>query len=96
LLFSAPSPGRIPGAEVEVDLSLVQMPATRSECDQLQRLLHRYRDLLAQAQDELLRRGIERQIDSLEQKLRDCDEASEPSPQPVADRRVKRAPLRVS
>ena len=72
------------------------VPATQSECAKLQRLLERYRDLLGQAKDELLRRGIERQIGSLEDKLRDCDDASEQPAQPVADRRAKPAPLRVS
>jgi hypothetical protein len=42
------------------------------ECAKLQRLLDRYRDLLATAKDELLRRGILSQIESLEEKLRDC------------------------
>ena len=42
------------------------------EADRLLRLIGRYRDLLAGAKDEdgLLRRGIEREIDSLESKLR--------------------------
>jgi hypothetical protein len=70
------------------------VPATQSECAKLQRLLERYRDLLGQAKDELLRRGIERQIGSLEDKLRDCPDASEQPAQPVADRRATRAPLR--
>lgn len=45
-----------------------------SECAKLQRLLDRYRDLLAGARDEMLRRGIMSQIESLEAKLRSCDE----------------------
>lgn len=39
------------------------------EADRLRRLIGRYRDLLVDAQDALLRRGIEREIESLEQKL---------------------------
>ena len=48
-----------------------------SELEKLLRLLDRYRDLLAGAKDELLRRGIQSQIDSLENKLR-ARETEEP------------------
>jgi hypothetical protein len=43
------------------------------EADRLLRLIGRYRDLLADAKDGLLRRGIEREIESLEAKLRRLD-----------------------
>jgi hypothetical protein len=43
------------------------------EADRLLRLIGRYRTLLAEANDGLLRRGIEREIESLEQKLRRID-----------------------
>ena len=60
----------------------------------LQRLLDRYRDLLATAKDEMLRRGIEGQIASLEAKLRDCrDEGEEPARGPVRPG-LQPAPLR--
>jgi len=51
------------------------------ECAKLQRLLDRYRDLLATAKDELLRRGIMSQIESLEEKLRDCAGNEDEAPQ---------------
>jgi hypothetical protein len=45
------------------------------EADRLLRLICRYRDLLGEAKDgdALLRRGIEREIESLEAKLRRLD-----------------------
>jgi hypothetical protein len=43
------------------------------EADRLLRLIGRYRDLLVDAKDGLLRRGIEREIGSLEAKLRRLD-----------------------
>ena len=45
------------------------------EADRLQRLIGRYRDLLAEADanDDLLLRGIEREIESLEGRLRQID-----------------------
>ena len=45
------------------------------EADRLLRLIGRYRDLLTEARDgdSLLRRGIEREIESLEAKLRRLD-----------------------
>jgi hypothetical protein len=43
------------------------------EADRLLRLIGRYRTLLADATDGLLRRGIEREIDSLEERLRRLD-----------------------
>ena len=43
------------------------------EADRLLRLIGRYRALLAEASGGLLRRGIEREIESLEQKLRRLD-----------------------
>ena len=52
-----------------------------SECTKLRSLLDRYRDLLATAKDEMLRRGIMSQITSLEAKLRACSEEPEaPTP----------------
>ena len=40
------------------------------EADRLLRLIGRYRSLLTDAKDGLLRRGIEREIESLEGKLK--------------------------
>jgi hypothetical protein len=82
----------------EVGLTLHHARDAKSECAKLQRLLDRYRDLLAYARDELLRRGIERQINSLEQKLRACDAPGEqpPAPQPGAERPARPVPLRLT
>jgi hypothetical protein len=57
---------------------LIASPGTESSppTDTLLRLLERYRDLLATAQDEMLRRGIIKQIESLEMKLRGRDGAA--------------------
>jgi hypothetical protein len=59
-------------------LAVLSASPSRIECDKVQRLLDRYRDLLATAKDEMLRRGIMSQIDSLEQRLRDCSEDADP------------------
>lgn len=76
-------------------MTLHDVPDARSECAKLQRLLDRYRDLLAHAKDEFLRRGIERQIGSLEQKLRECDEeAEQPASSSALDAAVRPIPLR--
>ena len=50
---------------------IVRPPSVASsDAERLLRLLDRYRDLLSSASDDLLRRGITKQIESLEEKLR--------------------------
>ena len=49
------------------------MLKAHDEAGRIIRLIGRYRDLLAEAEDDLLRRGIERELESLEARLRRLD-----------------------
>ena len=64
------------------------MLKAHDETDRLLRLIGRYRDLLAEAEDDLLRRGIERELESLEGRLRRLDARRRPNiPSLIASRR---------